>query len=114
MKIIGLAITVAILTEGLVSYGESIYDYIENGDTKKAIKQVCAIFLGVGFAFAVHLTLISFLAEVPVNPVFDMVFSGIVISRGSNYLFDLFKKIRNKPVEGLEDLDEYEEGDEDE
>lgn len=111
MKIVALALVCAVIVEGLVSYAETIYDYFEQGDVKKAIKQIGAIVLAVLFAFQIKVTLIAFLADAVVNPVFDMIVSGIFMSRGANYLFDFIKMIgRVSKV----DYDEFEEFDEDE
>jgi ACR3 family arsenite efflux pump ArsB len=111
----------------LVSYGETIFDYFAKGDTKKAVKQICAIFIGIVFAFAVHLSFLTYLTETDINAVFDMVVSGIVISRGSNYIFDVVKRIRegkkqaeDEPmahigfIDETDDYDVDDEGDDDE
>lgn len=111
MKIVALALVCAVIVEGLVSYAETIYDYFEQGDVKKAIKQIGAIVLAILFAFEIKVTLIAFLADAAVNPVFDMIVSGIFMSRGANYLFDFIKMVGRA---GKVDLDEFEELDEDE
>lgn len=113
MKIIILAVVVAVIVEGLVSYGETIYDYFSKGDVKKAIKQIAAIALAVLFAFEVKVTLISSLVDVAINPIFDMIISGIFMSRGSNYLFDFVKAIRRagRDAEGLDVVDDEDDED---
>ena len=111
MKIVALALVCAVIVEGLVSYAETIYDYFEMGDVKKAIKQIGAIVLAILFAFEIKVTLIAFLADAVVNPVFDMIVSGIFMSRGANYLFDFIKMIGRV---SKFDYEEFEELDEDE
>lgn len=111
MKIVALALVCAVIVEGLVSYAETIYDYFEQGDVKKAIKQIGAIVLAILFAFEIKVTLIAFLADAVVNPMFDMIVSGIFMSRGANYLFDFIKMIGRV---SKYDYEEFEELDEDE
>lgn len=111
MKIVALALVCAVIVEGLVSYAETIYDYFEQGDVKKAIKQIGAIVLAILFAFQIKVTLIAFLADAVVSPVFDMIVSGIFMSRGANYLFDFIKMIGRV---SKFDYEEFEEFDEDE
>lgn len=111
MKIVALALVCAVIVEGLVSYAETIYDYFEQGDVKKAIKQIGAIVLAILFAFEIKVTLIAFLADAVVSPMFDMIVSGIFMSRGANYLFDFIKMIGRV---SKYDYEEFEELDEDE
>lgn len=89
-----LAVIIAVVVEALVSYGESIYDYFAEGDIKKAIKQIIAIIVAIIFAFEAKVTLISYFADMTLNATFDMIISGIFMSRGANYLFDLANMIR--------------------
>lgn len=97
MKTIGLAIVVAVIVEALVEYGQTVYDMIEEYEYKKAIKQGIAIIVAILFSFQLHVTLLAWLMaetfSVAVNPVFDMIVSGIFMSRGANYLSDLIRMI---------------------
>jgi len=114
MKTLVLALVIAVVVEALVSYGETIYDYFEEGDTKKAIKQIIAIIVAVIFAFQAKVTLISFFSGATLAPVFDMIVSGIFMSRGANYLFDLANMIRRvSKEEEFELIDEDELDEED-
>lgn len=114
MKTLALALVIAVVVEALVSYGETIYDYFEEGDTKKAIKQIIAIIVAVIFAFQAKVTLISFFSGATLAPVFDMIVSGIFMSRGANYLFDLANMIRRvSKEEEFELIDEDELDEED-
>lgn len=110
MKMLALALVVAVVVEALVSYGETIYDYFQEGDVKKAIKQVIAIIIAIVFAFQAKVTLISFFADASLAPTFDMIISGIFMSRGANFLFDLAKMIRRVAKDDFEfdELDEDE------
>lgn len=110
MKSLALALVIAVVVEALVSYGETIYDYFEEGDIKKAIKQIIAVIVAIIFAFQAKVMLISFFADTALSPAFDMIVSGIFMSRGANYLFDLANMIRRVSKDEFE----FEEVDEDE
>lgn len=96
MKTIALAIVVAVIVEALVEYGQTIYEMVEEGEYQKAIKQGMAIAVAILFAFMLNVTLITWLTSqfgTTVNPVFDMIVSGIFMSRGANYLSDFIRMI---------------------
>lgn len=131
MKMIGLLLMVAVIVEALVEYGQTIYDMVECHDYKKAFKQGCAIIIALVFAFQLKLTWLSWsvtdMFGVVVNPAFDMIVTGIFLSRGANYLSDFIRMIyrigSNNTDDDLWDLfdmdddddeDDEEEGDEDE
>lgn len=119
MKTIGLAIVVAVIVEALVEYGQTVYDMIEEYEYKKAIKQGIAIVVAILFSFQLHVTLLAWLMaetfSVAVNPVFDMIVSGIFMSRGANYLSDFIRMIfRIGTQDDWFDFDEDEEDETDE
>lgn len=97
MKTIGLALVVAVIVEALIEYGQTVYDMVEEYEYKKAVKQGVAIAVAILFAFQLNVTLLSWLMTesfgVAVNPVFDMIVSGIFMSRGANYLSDFIRMI---------------------
>ena len=97
MKTIGLALIVAVIVEALIEYGQTVYDMVEEHDYKKALKQGIAIIVAILFAFQLKTTLMTWLIsgnfDVVVNPVFDMIVSGIFMSRGANYLSDFIRMI---------------------
>ena len=68
---VAIIIAVAILIEGLVEYGKNIADMFYGGENKTAITQIHYI---------------------------GMVLTGIVMSRGSNYVSDLIGKIGQTTV----------------
>ena len=88
---------VAVIVEALVEYGQTIYDFIAEADYKKAVKQTCAIAIALVFSFQLHLTWLTWfitdLFGVAVNPVFDMIVTGIFLSRGANYLSDFIRMV---------------------
>ena len=97
MKTIGLASVVAVIVEALIEYGQTVYELVEEYEYKKAVKQGVAIAVAILFAFQLKVTLLSWLMTesfgVTVNPVFDMIVSGIFMSRGANYLSDFIRMI---------------------
>lgn len=97
MKTIGLAIVVAVIVEALVEYGQTIYDMVAEYEYKKAIKQGVAIAVAILFSFQLKVTLLTWLMAdtfvVSISPVFDMIVSGIFMSRGANYLSDFIRMI---------------------
>ena len=97
MKMIGLALIVAVIVEALIEYGQTVYDMVAECDYKKAIKQGMAIIVAVLFAFQLKVTLLDWMIsgtfDVAIKPTFDMIVSGIFMSRGANYLSDFIRMI---------------------
>lgn len=124
MKTIALIIMVAIVLEALVEYGKTIDKMVVSKDYKTAITQGITILLGIGLAFTFNLQLFNnalseFYEGIAINPTIDIILTGILFSRGSNFFSDFIARIRNpKMVEyqGSEfiDLDEFALDDEDE
>jgi len=120
MKTIALALMVAVIVEAIVEYGNTIYEMVIDREYQKAVKQGSAIIVAVLFAFMCHVTLLSWLMSdafgIVVNPVFDMVVSGIFMSRGANYLSNLIRLILNAGSDDDDDfwnMFDFEDGDDD-
>ena len=120
MKTIALALMVAVIVEAIVEYGNTIYEMVAEQEYQKAVKQGSAIAVAVLFAFMCHVTLLSWLMSdafgIVVNPVFDMVVSGIFMSRGANYLSNLIRLILNAGSGDGDDfwnMFDFEDGDDD-
>lgn len=101
MKTIALIIMVAILCEALVEYAKTIMKMVENKHYKTAITQAITIALGVGLAFAFNLQLfnnamVEFYEGLHINPILDMILTGILFSRGSNYFSDFVSRLTKK------------------
>ena len=96
MNISGI-IAVAILIEGLVEYGKTIGDMVENGEKKTAITQCITIVIGVLLAFAFDKDLFATVG-MAVNHTIGIVLTGIIMSRGSNYVSDFVSKLGQKTV----------------
>jgi len=94
---IAVIIAVAVLIEGLVEYGKTIANMFYEGDRKTGITQIVTIIIGIGLAFAFSANMFVPLGLV-VNEYIGMVLTGIVMSRGSNYVSDLITKIGQKSV----------------
>lgn len=94
---IAVIIAVAILIEGLVEYGKNIADMFYGGDKKTAITQIVTIVVGIGLAYAFSADMFIPLG-LTVNHYVGMVLTGIVMSRGSNYVSDLIGKIGQTTV----------------
>lgn len=94
---IAVIIAVAILIEGLVEYGKTIADMFDSGEKRIALIQVITIVIGIGLAFAFDADMFVPLG-LTVNHYVGMVLTGIVMSRGSNYVSDLIGKIGQTTV----------------
>lgn len=94
---IAIIIAVAILIEGLVEYGKNIADMFYGGDKKTAITQIVTIVIGIALAFAFSADMFIPLG-LTVNHYVGMVLTGVVMSRGSNYVSDLIGKIGQTTV----------------
>lgn len=101
MKTIALIIMVATLCEALVEYAKTIIKMMEGKEYKTAITQAITIVLGVGLAFIFNLQLFNnaiaeFYEGLHINPVIDMIITGILFSRGSNYFSDFVTRLTKK------------------
>lgn len=94
---IAVIVAVAILIEGLVEYGKNIANMFYDGDKKTAITQIVTIVVGIALAFAFNANMFVPLG-LTVNNYVGMVLTGIVMSRGSNYVSDLIGKIGQTSV----------------
>lgn len=94
---VAIIIAVAILIEGLVEYGKNIADMFYGGDKKTAVTQIITIIVGIALAYAFNADMFIPLG-LTVNHYIGMVLTGIVMSRGSNYVSDLITKISQKSV----------------
>jgi hypothetical protein len=93
MKDFALIITIAVLLEALVEYGKTVVKAFSDGEIKLGVTHAMTIIIGVGFAFLFQLTLFKSLG-IEVDPVADMILTGVIISRGSNYASDLITRLQ--------------------
>ena len=75
----------AVIVEGLVSYASTIYS---NG--KVHWKMIGAIVIGIVVAFNLNLDFFALVGLKESTPIIGVVLTGILISRGSNYVADLY------------------------
>ena len=94
---VAIIIAVAILIEGLVEYGKNITDMFYGVEKKTAITQIVTIIVGIALAFAFNADMFVPLG-LTVNHYIGMVLTGIVMSRGSNYVSDLIGRIGQTTV----------------
>lgn len=94
---IALIVAVAVLIEGLVEYGKTIADMFDSGEKRIALIQVITIVIGIGLAFAFDADMFIPLG-LTVNHYIGMILTGIVMSRGSNYVSDLIGKLGQTTV----------------
>lgn len=94
---ITVIVAVAVLIEGLVEYGKTITNMFYEGDKKTGVTQIVTIIIGIGLAFAFSANMFVPLGLV-VNEYVGMVLTGIVMSRGSNYVSDLISRIGQTTV----------------
>nr|WP_317413880.1 hypothetical protein [uncultured Solibaculum sp.] len=90
-----LIFSVAIIVEALLEYTKSVVYMFTRGCVKCGIIRICAAIIGVGLAL---LTGVNLFAEfnIPISqPWIGSVLTGIIISRGSNYLNDIISRLTN-------------------
>lgn len=92
MEGITLIIVLAIVTEALVEYGKSIGKAFAGNDIKTAVTQVAAILASVLLCFAAGADLFQVVGITFAWPWVGIVLTGILGSRGANYLSDFISK----------------------
>lgn len=93
METIALLIAVAVLVEGLVEYVKTIVKVFTEGDVKTGITQLCAVAIGILLALITNANLFTALSIDVAHSWVGCVLTGILISRGSNYLSDLLHRL---------------------
>ena len=80
----------------LATFVEGFVEYFfgGGGHASKPYLKYIALLLGVGAAIAYQVDLLASVGLHSVFPFVDYVISGIIISRGSNFLNDLVKFVR--------------------
>lgn len=86
----------AILIEGFV-------EYIKLSIQKKMCAEIIgAMVCGIGIAFAYHLDLFSAVGITTDVPYISNVLTGLILARGSNYVFDLIGKFTEAEEKAIE------------
>ena len=81
-------VAVAILIEGIISYGQQIY---KNGSIQWQI--VAALILSGLLCYDMGLNFFIMLGFVEQWPIIGIIATAIILSRGSNYMFELYGQL---------------------
>ena len=95
MEVFFLVIIVAITIEALVEYGKSVQKLAVEKDKKPLILQLCALVGGMALCVFTGADIYQPLGIVFKYPMVGSLFTGIFVSRGSNYISDLIGRLRN-------------------
>jgi len=87
MNFFGL-LCAAVIIEGVITY---VNTFFANG--KFQWQMLTAIVLGVLIAIAYNLDLLALFGMVSTIPIIGCALTGILLSRGANYIFDLINSI---------------------
>ena len=94
MENIALVLALAVVVEALVEYGTSIAKGFIGGEWKCAVKQLCAAVLSVLVCFAASANLFEVLGILFFAPWVGVALTGILASRGANFVSDLISKMK--------------------
>ena len=100
MEGIVLIIVMAIVVEALIEYVKTIGKAFLIGEWKTAITQLSAIALGVLLCFMTGGDLFAIIGITFAWPWFGAVLTGVIISRGANYVSDFIKRLQSVKTEG--------------
>lgn len=95
MDDIMLILALAVITEALIEYGKSIGHAFIDKDYKTAVTQLIAIVTSVLLCFAAGADLFQAVGIDFAWPWVGVVLTGILGSRGANYLSDFLSKLNN-------------------
>lgn len=94
MEGIVLIITLAIIVEALIEYAKSIGKAVLGGGWKTAVTQIVAIVGSIIICFATGADLFATIGLVFAWPWIGIVLTGIIISRGANYVSDFITRLQ--------------------
>ncbi len=94
-----LILVMAIVVEALIEYAKTIGKAFMNGSWKIAVTQLAAIALGVLLCFMTGGDLFSVVGITFVWPWLGKFLTGILISRGANYVSDFAKRLQGVKAE---------------
>lgn len=98
MQTIVLILVLAITVEALIQYSKTIIEMLEKKQYKTFATQLAAILLSVFICFAAGVDLYTLVGVSFAIPWFGMLFTGIVVSRGSNYTSDFIKRLQSPDI----------------
>ena len=94
MSMIALSIVMAITVEGLVELGKSIGKAALDGDRKTDAPQLAALIISCALCMAAGADVYDALGVSFAVPWLGMILTGILASRGSNYIADFVKRLQ--------------------
>ena len=95
MSIILLIIMLSVVVEALIQYAKSIAGAFDSKDWKTAITQLFSVAIGITISFSTGADMFAALGISFDWPAIGVVLTGIFMSRGSNYLADLIKRLQS-------------------
>lgn len=93
MQGIVLVIVLAIIVEALIEYAKSIYKACADGDKKAAVTQMAAIVIAIGLCVTTGGDLFAVVGIDFRWRWMGMLLTGIIISRGANYVSDFMNRL---------------------
>ena len=100
MSGIMLVIVLAIIVEALIEYAKSIYKAFNDSGWKPAVTQVAAMAIAVLLCFMTGGDLFVVVGISFVWPWLGIFLTGIIISRGANYVSDFIKRLQGVKEKG--------------
>ena len=98
MQTVVLILVLAITVEAIIQYSKTIIEMLEKKQYKTFATQLAAILLSVFICFAAGVDLYTLVGVSFAIPWLGMLFTGIVVSRGSNYTSDFIKRLQNPDI----------------
>lgn len=90
-----LILVMAIVVEALIEYAKTIGKAFAGGESKTAVTQLAAIALGVLLCFMTDGDLFAVIGIAFNWPWLGVVLTGVLISRGANYVSDFAKRLHS-------------------
>lgn len=97
---------IAITVEALVEYGKSVRDVVLNKDYKTALTQLAAILVAEVICFPAGADLYAVLGVSFAAPWLGTLLTGILLSRGSNYVHSIVQRFRQASTDDWGWVDE--------
>lgn len=83
-------ITFSMLIESIITYAKNIFI-----NSEIHWEMIISMIIGIIISLAYDLDLTSYFASSPKRPIIGYILTGVLISRGSNYLYDILGQIIN-------------------
>lgn len=99
MKGIVLIVVLAVVVEAFIEYVKTIAKAVKEGGWKTAVTQLTAIALGVLLCFMTGGDLFEVVGIAFIWPWLGIFLTGILISRGANYVSDFIKRLQSVKTE---------------